>query len=214
MRMPVRSERDAFRLVYGFVVAIGLSIALGAVTAPIWGGVLFVVIALGALVVDFLTTDPEHVSTLRLAAAEPHPEAPRDAWRILVIANESLSGDEVKQETLKRSKLRPELMVVAPVLVTRTHFVTTDVDIEMEDARERLRETLLWAKRQGFQATGHIGDPIHPMLAIEDEIRRFGADEVIVATHPLEHANWFEAGILEQIRRELDVPVTQVVIDR
>ena len=53
-------------------------------------------------------------------------------------------------------------ILVAPVLVSRTHFVTTDVDREMDQARERLSLTLDWARTHGLSARGHIGDPMHP----------------------------------------------------
>ena len=104
-------------------------------------------------------------------------------------------------------------MVVAPVLVSRTQFVTTDVDGEIDRARARLALTLDWARTHGLPARGHIGDPMHPLLAVEDDLRRFGPDEVIVATHPAESTNWQEAGLMGRLRSELDVPVTQVVVD-
>jgi hypothetical protein len=37
---------------------------------------------------------------------------------------------------------------------------------------------------------------------------------VIVATHPVERTNWQEGGLVARLRSELDVPVTQVVVDR
>jgi hypothetical protein len=51
-------------------------------------------------------------------------------------------------------------------------------------------------------------------MAIEDGLRRFGADEVIVSTHPPGKSNWLESGLVERLREELDLPVTHVVVDR
>jgi hypothetical protein len=214
MRLPVRSETDAFRITYGIAFLVGVSIALGLVLSPAWGALLFAILALGLLLADLLADDPERPLPLRAAAHAPHPEATADAWRILVVANESLEGEDVREAILGRARLRPELMVVAPVLVSRTHFVTTDVDREMNQARARLAQTLDWAHRHGLWARGHIGDPMHPLLAVEDDLRRFGPDEVIVATHPVERTNWQEGGLVARLRSELDVPVTQVVVDR
>jgi hypothetical protein len=214
MRMPVRSETDAFRITYGTAFLVGVSIAVGLALSPLWGAVLFAILALGVLLADLAADDPERPSPLRAAAHAPHPDASSEAWRILVVANESLEGEDVRAVILGRATLRPELMVVAPVLVSRTHFVTTDVDREMNQARARLSQTLDWARTHGLQARGHIGDPMHPMLAIEDDLRRFGPDEVIVATHPAEGTNWQEGGLVARLRSELDVPVTQVVVDR
>jgi GABA permease len=212
--LPVRSENDAFRITYGIAFLVGVSVAVGLLLAPIWGALVFATVTLGVLLADLLTKDPERSLPLRAAANAPHPEASADGWRILVVANEALQGDGVRAAILGRAKLRPELMVVAPVLVSRTHFVTTDVDREIDEARARLAQTLDWALARGLSARGHIGDPMHPMLAVEDDLRRFGPDEVIVATHPAERSNWQEASLVARLRSELDVPVTQVVVDR
>jgi hypothetical protein len=214
MRLPVQSETDAFRITFGIAVLVGVSLAVGLVFSPVWGAVVFTILALGVLLVDLVAKDPQQPLPLRAAAHAPHPEATADAWRILVVANESLEGVEVRAAILGHARLRPELMVVAPVLVSRTHFVTTDVDGEMGQARERLAETLDWARTHGLPARGHIGDPMHPLLAIEDDLRRFGPDEVIVATHPAESTGWQEGDLMARLRFELDVPVTQVVVDR
>jgi hypothetical protein len=214
MRLPVQSETDAFRVTYGVAFLVGVSVAVGLALSPVWGAALFAVLTLGVLLADLLAKDPRRPLPLRAAAHAPHPEASADAWRILVVANESLEGEDVRAAILGHAKLRPELMVVAPVLVSRTHFVTTDVDREMDEARERLQLTLDWARAHGLRARGHIGDPMHPMLAVEDDLRRFGPDEVIVATHPAESTNWQEVDLMARLRAELDVPVTHVVVDR
>jgi hypothetical protein len=115
------------------------------------GAELFAVLTLGVLLADLLAKDPRRPLPLRAAAHAPHSEARADAWRILVVANESLEGEDVRAAILGHAKLRPELMVVAPVLVSRTHFVTTDVDREMDDARESLSLTLDWARAHGLR---------------------------------------------------------------
>jgi hypothetical protein len=174
MRLPVRSETDAFRVTYGIAFLVGVSVALGLLLSPVWGAVLFTILTLGVLIADLTATDLERPLPLRAAAHAPHPEASTDAWRILVVANESLEGEDVRAAILGHAKLRPELMVVAPVLVSRTHFVSTDVDREMDQARERLALTLDWARTHGLPARGHIGDPMHPLLAVEDDLRASG----------------------------------------
>lgn len=70
---------------------------------------------------------------------------------------------------------------------------------------------MAWAREQGIAVRGTLGDP-SPTTAIEDELRRFGADEVIVATHPSTSQTWQERGELERLQRELDMPVTHVVV--
>jgi hypothetical protein len=214
MRLPVRSETDAFRITYGIAFLVGVSVAVGLLLSPVAGALVFATVTLGALVIDLVAKDPQRPLPLQAAAQGPHPDANAERWGILVVANEALEGEGVRAAILGRAKLRPELMVVAPVLVSRTHFVTTDVDHEMDEARARLAQTLDWALAHGLSARGHIGDPMHPLLAVEDDLRRFGPDEVILATQSAERTNWQEGGLIARLRSELDVPVTQVVVDR
>jgi hypothetical protein len=128
-----------------------------------------------------------------------------------VIANEVLSGGELRERILGRDAERLEVDILAPVLTSQLHYGVSDIDRELEQARVRLEHSLAWAREQGIAARGEIGDP-SPTMAIEDELRDFGADEVIVVTHPGERVTWQERDELERLRRELDVPVTQVVI--
>lgn len=215
MQLPIKSERDAFRFVLGLGVGCIVAIILAVtVTVPVGLIVLGVVLVLSALYL-FLRARSERSHALREASLESAP-ATTDTWRVLVIANESLSGDVLEREIERHAKAKgpPQLLVVAPVLVSRTRFVTTDVDKAMNQARERLAKTLAWAKEKGLKAQGHIGDPVSPMLAVEDELRSFAPNEILVVTHPEESANWMESGFVEQIRRELDLPVSHVTIDR
>jgi predicted TIM-barrel enzyme len=149
---------------------------------------------------------------LREAAAAAPAATTDDTWRILVVANETVVGGELKKAIMQRAKLKPELMVVAPVLASRVHTLTTDIDRELREAQTRLDSTLEWAAQQGLKARGEVGNT-SPQAALEDTLRRFGADEVIISTHPPGKSNWLESGLVERARTELDVPVTHVVVD-
>jgi hypothetical protein len=208
MRVPVRSESDALHAAWGLAAAVGLSLLVGAFLSPLAGVVLFALIAL-AWLTHQLTR--EHPTRLRDAAMDGHRAAA--PHRILVVASEAPAGDALLDE-LRRTGQDCVIEVLAPVLQSRTHFVTTDIDHETEAARQRLRETLDWARVRGLRTTGHVGDPIDPYAGLADELRRYDVDEVIIVTHPPEHANWVEQGMLERLRSELDVPVGLVVVDR
>lgn len=106
-----------------------------------------------------------------------------------------------------------KLRVVAPIVVSRTHYLASDVDKELDEAHQRLGAALEWAQAQGIQATGKVGDPNTALGAIEDELRRFGADEVLISTYPPGVSNWLETGIVRRLREELDIPVTHVIVD-
>jgi GABA permease len=93
------------------------------------------------------------------------------------------------------------------------HYIASDIDSELRDARERLDDALAWARAEGLDVSGVVGDPNVALGAIEDELRRTGADEVVISTHPPKQSNWLETGIVSRLRDELDVPVTHLVVE-
>lgn len=214
MRLVVRSEQEAFRLTVAVVLTGGVSVLVVYLFGALAGVALFAVVVLLALLWDLASIRSER-ATLREAASTGHGHPDRDdrPW-ILVIANETVSGDALSEQLLRDGAPRPILDVVAPVLQSRTHFVTTDIDRETAAARRRLRRTLQWAAEHDIEATGVVGDPIAPLAAIEDELRRHDFEEVILAMHPQEHTNWLEIQLLERTRAQLSIPVRRLVIDR
>ena len=64
----------------------------------------------------------------------------------------------------------------------------------------------------GIGATGEIGDG-DPIQAIEDALRTFRPDELIVSTHPPGRSHWLERGVVDKARERFDLPVTHVVVD-
>ena len=48
---------------------------------------------------------------------------------------------------------------------------------------------------------------------MEDAVRLFGPDEIIISTHPEGRSHWLERGIVEAARERFAVPITHVVVD-
>ncbi len=212
MRTPIRSEQDAFRLTIAGVLAVALAVLVGWLTKPLVGVAVFLLVLIVAAIAYVRAANPDRRMSLHEAAAAVHPHgAPPGKRHVLVIANEALSGEALCERILGEDHERVEIDVLAPVLTSRLHQGVSDIDREFDQARARLERSLAWAHEQGIVARGEVGDP-SATTAIEDELRDFGADEVIVVTHPRERESWQEHGELERLRRELDIPVTQVVI--
>jgi hypothetical protein len=211
MRMPVKSERDAFRIAYGGALLIVVAVLLGALVGPLLGVVVLVVGGGAAVLWDLRTKDPDRRRPLREAAAESRPVSD-GRRRILVVANETLIGDELREELAGLGAGDAVVRVVAPVLPSRSHYVASDIDRELREARLRLDEVLSWALERGLTATGRVSD-VTPLTAIEDELRSFPADELLISTHPPQRSRWLESGLVQRAREELDIPVTHVVVD-
>jgi hypothetical protein len=159
------------------------------------------------------------------ASAPPVPAAPardgksrashpRTVKRVLLLANETVSSSAVLDRI--RGLVggeRAEVFVVAPALAASPlKYVAGEVDEAIEAARHRLDASLDALREMGFTASGEVGDS-DPNLALQDAIRRFDADEVVIATHPEGKSKWLEQDVVEKARGEVEVPITHVVVD-
>jgi GABA permease len=134
--------------------------------------------------------------------------------RLLVVANETVGGEALLEEIRNRCRGRQsEILVVTPALAaSRAAHWASDVDEAIELARQRMELSLIAIDQLGLRAKGEIGDS-DPNVAIEDALRVFPADEIVISTHPPERSRWLEHGVVERARDEIDLPVTHVVVD-
>ena len=104
-----------------------------------------------------------------------------------------------------------ELRVVVPtVRQSRLQWLTNADD----DAREHADDVAssIAAALPSQEAEASAGDP-DPLLAVEDALREFDADEVVVVTRPNEEATWLEEGSAEAIAQALGgLKVTRLVV--
>jgi hypothetical protein len=82
----------------------------------------------------------------------------------------------------------------------------------MDLARERMARSITALGGIGVEVRAEVGDP-DPNMAIEDALRVFPADEIVISTLPPERSRWLEHEVVERTRREVDLPMTHVVVD-
>src|SRR5207244_13429376 len=122
--------------------------------------------------------------------APPVRRGDPDERRILVIANETVGGGALRERIEEHSSGHPtQVLVVTPALNSPVRTFTSDVDKAREQAQERLEASLARLAEAGIEARGEIGDG-DPLQAIEDGLRTFGADEVILSTPPEGRSPW------------------------
>jgi hypothetical protein len=112
----------------------------------------------------------------------------------------------------KAHGIRGEVLVVTPALNSPIKHWISDEDEARAAAQERLDASLAKLATAGVQARGEVGDG-DPLQAMEDALRTFGADEIIISTHPEGRSNWLEQGLVEKARERFAVPITHVVVD-
>ncbi len=146
-------------------------------------------------------------------ATRPTDDRPAGgAKRVLVLANEAVGGERLVEEIAARvgDSGSATVRIVSPALVASPlDLAAGDVDDEIEAARLRLGASIDALRRQGIEAGGEVGEA-EPALALRDALVKFPADDVIVIAHPEESATWLEQGLLEDVRRDLTVPITYV----
>jgi hypothetical protein len=204
---PLRSEAEAFRFLIASIVYFG-AIVIAAVAGGKWWGLGVFVVLSAAAAWWWLRSRREERP--RQTAPRPHAEGER---RILVIANETVGGHTLRSVVLERSlDVREEVLVVTPALNSPLKHWVSDEDDARAAAQERLAVSLEMLAEAGVQARGEVGDG-DPLQAIEDALRTFGADEIIISTHPEGRSNWLERGVVEKARERFAVPITHVVVD-
>lgn len=206
MRNPFRSEADAFRFVWLTIGYFAL-IVIGWLINR-WVGVgVFVVVSAVALWWLFRRGETE-APTAQAPAASPRGE-----YRILVAANETVGGPELLSEIRERAEgRRARVLVVCPALNSPLRHWVSDEDEARSAAKRRLDVSLTSMRAVGLDVRGEIGDG-DPIQAIEDALRTFRPDELIVSTHPEGRSHWLERGVVEKARERFALPVTHVVVD-
>jgi hypothetical protein len=132
---------------------------------------------------------------------------------VLVIANETCAGAELFEELRERAEgPDADVLIVAPALSSRLRYWLSDEDPGIAAAGRRLEESLERCGAAGVPARGALGDA-DPLQALDDAMRTFPADEVVISTHPEGRSNWLERGLVSQARERVGVPVTHVVVD-
>jgi hypothetical protein len=207
MANPFRSEAEAYRfllITIGYFAAIVIATLVGGK----WVGfAVFVALTLVGLWWLFRRRPEAPVRT------SPPRRGAENERRILVIANETVGGTTLREEIRRRSEGYDEqVLVVCPALNSPIRHWASDEDQARAAAQERLARSLGRLAEAGVDARGEVGDS-EPLQAIEDALRTFGPDEIIISTHPEGRSNWLEKGVVSGARERFAVPITHVVVD-
>jgi membrane protein implicated in regulation of membrane protease activity len=208
MRNPFRSEAEAYRFVLGTVVYFAAIVVATAVGGRWWGLGVFVVLTVAVLLWFFRREVRE-----RPAVAPSRNRSVEGERRILVVANETVAGGALRDAIATAAEgARANVLVVSPALNTPLRHWVSDEDEARQAAEERLARSIGELERLGISARGEVGDA-DPLQAIEDALRTFGAEMIIISTHPEGRSNWLERGVVSGARERFAVPITHVVVD-
>jgi phosphopantetheine adenylyltransferase len=132
---------------------------------------------------------------------------------VLVVANETLVGDELVETLRRRAEKGPiRVVVVAPVTQPRGGYVVYR-DSRRAAAGRRLDRVLAFLRLAGIPAYGAVYDD-DPLSAAKDVLAAEEIDEIVVSTHPETTSGWLRKNLVEEIRKAAgERPVEHVVSD-
>ncbi len=205
---PLRSEAEAYRFLL-LTVGYFAAIAIAALAIGKWAGII-VFLALTLAGAAYVVRARRHEPPRQ---AVPGRRGRENERRILVVANETVGGERLRDEIHRRSEGYDEqVLVVTPALNSPLRHWASDEDNARVEAQKRLDASLERLRSGGIDARGEVGDA-EPLQAMEDALRLFGADEIIISTHPEGRSHWLEKNIVQAARERFAVPITHVVVD-
>lgn len=134
--------------------------------------------------------------------------------RVLVVANETLAGNELLDAVRRRAEQGPiRAVVIAPVNEPRAGYVVYR-NSRRASAGRRVDRMVAELHAEGIPAHGDVFEG-GPIAAVEDVLALEDIDELIVSTHPEEKSGWLRRkNVLAEFRRLAgDRPFEHVVSD-
>ncbi|MGH3262128.1 MAG: hypothetical protein ACRDNS_09055, partial [Trebonia sp.] len=142
----------------------------------------------------------------RLRGVDPSP-----VQRVLIVANQTANSPALIAELRYRAGRSPVTFhLVVPALNSRLRHWLSDTDDAVLAARRRGEDALAALRSHGLSISVEIGDSV-PLLAIDDALSQFHADEIVISTLPPNRSHWLEHQLVDLARRRFDVPVRHVV---
>jgi hypothetical protein len=134
--------------------------------------------------------------------------------RLLVLTAEPISA-ELLRTVAGGHPDDAEVLVISPATTeSRLRFWTSDVDAAIAHAEEVQTETVERLAEEGIDAAGDVGDS-DPLVAIEDALRTFAADRLVIVEHERGERDYREdGGLAAEARERFGLPVDVGLVSR
>ena len=132
--------------------------------------------------------------------------------RILVVATAPVSGESLRARLRSHAGEEVDVRVVAPAAdLSPLDWLANAEDDARGIAAERAGKVEKAVEPEAESVEAEVGDT-DPVQAIEDALRQFPADELLLVTRPEEEAGWLEEGTAEEALARFDLPITHLVV--
>jgi hypothetical protein len=145
--------------------------------------------------------------------------------KYLVVANQTLGGEQLMGEVRRRMATEPSSFYVVvpntrPADMLRllgepgpSAFDTSESEPEHRatlTAQSRLHQALAQLRAEGADAQGSLGDA-EPLTAIADVLAQQPFDEIIISTLPTGISRWLRMDLPHRAGRKFNLPVTTII---
>ncbi len=146
------------------------------------------------------------------AIPQPETTAAIAASRVLVVANETVGASELLTELRRLKNERDaDYFVCAPAQPLDTgQGAAWSADATVAAARHRLESVLSILRGEGLRVDGDLGD-YRPLHAMDDAVRDFRPDLIVISTLPEERSNWLRQDIVARAKSKYGVAVRHIV---
>jgi hypothetical protein len=135
-----------------------------------------------------------------------------DRKKLLVVATAPVEPGPLREVVREHGGDQAEIRVVAPASdVSPLQWLANDEDAAREKAAGVASEAAQTVEPEASRTKAEVGDT-DPVQAIEDALRTFPADEVLVVTRSDDDASWLEQDSVEAARERFGVPVTRLTV--
>jgi hypothetical protein len=133
--------------------------------------------------------------------------------KVLVLTSEPITGGQLRDALgTDTDPADAEVMVVAPAFAqSALRFWMSDADEAIAKAEAVRRESVHELGEEGIPAAGDTGEA-DPHTAIEDALKTFDADRIVVFTHEEEDQRYREDLDREELAARFGRPVDHAVV--
>jgi hypothetical protein len=129
--------------------------------------------------------------------------------KLLVMTSEPIAADDLRAAIGPDAADDAEVLVVAPALhASPLRFWLSDADRAITEAEQVQLTSVDQLGDGGISASGDTGES-DPLEAVEDVLRTFAADRIVIFSHPEADLAYREAVSAAEIEKRFGLPTTQ-----
>jgi hypothetical protein len=134
--------------------------------------------------------------------------------RILVVTTAPVDGEVLRERVLEHAgNGNPEVRVVATASdLSPLDWLANAEDDARAEAERRAGDVGRAVAPESDRVEAEVGDT-DPVQAIEDALRTFAADELLLVTRRGDDAGWLEEGAAAEALARFKLPVTHLLVD-